>query len=134
MRMYAPRTLEKLLQARADERKKRREQDEAQRRAEEGLEADTEQTAEAAPDEAPIELGDETWQQRLDGVKMNTTRQALVYGASRHVDAGGWSPILKGAVNALSVMLNTPQIVESFPAIADANKVGRFHDGLVELN
>ncbi len=120
LRLYAPRALEVLIKQRAEKRKAAR-----------PPKPDDDKQAQRDIDDR-IDLGNETWNDRLQGVRGAMLRQALTSAASKHVENAGWQPMIAGALEALLVLCDTPQVVESFPAFADQAKVDAFRAALLE--
>ncbi len=107
LRLYAPETLKKLYTARAQR-----------------LEKD---------DTEPPQFDDETWEQRLDGVRLTMFWQSLVHAAHKHVESSGYNPLLRGAVDALDTLTRTPSLELTFDGLADAENVRLFRRGLDEI-
>ncbi|MBI1338577.1 MAG: PDZ domain-containing protein [Phycisphaera sp.] len=136
LRLYAPKALEAMLKDRARARLANLEKDKAEQAHADkpgGDPAPDKDKAQAGDDpNQPIErkdpvdlidLGDETWKQRLEGVEVEMLKEGLLTAGSRHVDNRGYKPLMVGMIDALGVLIDTPQIVESFPTMADAGKV-----------
>ncbi len=102
LQLYAPQELEKLYQKYADRR----------------------------DDQKPLRVEPEAWQRKLEQVSLSMLRQALAQAARKHIDAGGYGPLMKGAVADLKVLLNTEALSQTFPGMADRDKLTRFKDEL----
>lgn len=72
----------------------------------------------------------EDWDTRLKGVQRKMLFEALRWSSSRHVDRGGYKPMLLGACDRLRLLTETQGLEKAFPAMADANKVKAFRDHL----
>jgi carboxyl-terminal processing protease len=61
-------------------------------------------------------------------------RQTVLFASRKHVAQQGLTPLLRGAVDALIVMLDTKGLDESFPSFADEGRVKQFRDYLARLS
>ncbi|MCC6683245.1 MAG: S41 family peptidase [Phycisphaeraceae bacterium] len=86
--------------------------------------------AERRDDDQPLRVEPEAWQRKLEQVSLPMLRQALAQAARKHIDAGGYSPLMKGAVANLKIVLNTDALSRTFPGLADRDKLTRFRDEL----
>ncbi len=111
LQLYAPKRLQQLYNERAERR--------------------------ADPDDPEPEITDleiEDWQSRLKGVRDSMLRQTIRYASRKHVAQQGLTPLMRGAVDSLIVMLDTRGLDESFPAFNDGQTVKQFRDYLVRLS
>ncbi|MSQ90673.1 MAG: S41 family peptidase [Phycisphaerales bacterium] len=69
------------------------------------------------------ELFANDWKERLTGITPRLVREGLRQAASEHVTNAGWTPLLLGGLDSVNLLLDTPQIVENFPNLADPVKV-----------
>ena len=122
--LYAPEVLEKLYDARAER-----------------LAAAAKDDGEAANDDAPADneaerepqrpqLEHDSWTQRLQGVNQSMLEQALLWSARKHVDRGGYKPMMLGAVEGLTTLMDTTGVEGTFPGFGDAGKVNTFRQHL----
>ena len=68
------------------------------------------------------------WKQRVDGIKKGMVKRALEMAADSHIDAGGWRPLLRGALNGMRMVATTPALAETFPTLKDAHKINAWLD------
>jgi len=76
------------------------------------------------------EVEREDWSTRLKGVERKMLFEALRWSASRHVDRGGYEPMLMGAFDRLRILTQTQGLEKAFPAMADADTLQAFRDHL----
>ncbi len=107
LQLYAPKRLQELYKQRAEAR---------------GEEEDD--------DETQPELELEDWQTRLKNIKPSMLKQTLRHAGRKHVSQRELAPLVRGALDAMIVMLDTKGMEESFPAFADKDNVARFRDYL----
>ncbi len=107
LQLYAPNRLQELYDQRAERRG----------------EADDDDI-----NEPEVEVED--WRSRLKGVDLYMLHGTLLQTKSKHVARQGLTPMIRGAVDALIVMLDTKGLEESFPAFADPDKIDRFREYL----
>ena len=69
------------------------------------------------------ELFANDWKDRLSGITPRLVREGLRQAASEHVTNAGWTPLLAGGLSSVELLLDTPQLVENFPGLADPVKV-----------
>lgn len=63
------------------------------------------------------------WKEGLNGVSTNLVRSALRFLAEDHMSATGWTPLVRGGLEAVRLLVTTPALAENFPALADPTKV-----------
>ena len=102
LRLYTPETFKKLYEQRAKERI---------------VPGDEEDEQEPPP---PLNLGRETWEQKLEGVTESMLRQTLHWASLKHISSRGFRPLLKGAIDAILTLLNTQGLNETFPSLRTA--------------
>jgi carboxyl-terminal processing protease len=110
LQMYAPKLLDKLY----DKRAKRNGEDVAEE------------------DDDPVELED--WQSRLKGIQIQMLRQTLNFAKRKHIDRQGYTPMIRGAVDAMALLLDTNGLDESFPSLENKTNVKLFRDYLARLS
>ena len=69
------------------------------------------------------ELFADDWKERLRGITPKLVLMALRQAASEHVTNAGWAPLIDGGLDAVELMLDTPQLVENFKGLGDPEKV-----------
>ncbi|MEM7627638.1 MAG: S41 family peptidase [Planctomycetota bacterium] len=75
---------------------------------------------------------DETWQTRLNGINAEMLRESIQTASERHIDHDGYPQLLSGAIEPLLILLDTPSLAETFPGLADADRVAAFRASLEE--
>lgn len=65
----------------------------------------------------PINLGDATWQQRLERIDNGMLFAALRAAQQRHINRRGYRPLLRGALEALVTLMNTRGLDAVFPSL-----------------
>jgi len=85
-----------------------------------------------------VNLGDEPWQQRLEGIKTRILRKMLRKTANSQVDladknVNGYEQLLTGAINALLVMIDNQALADTFESLKDPGKVNEFRGRLEDL-
>jgi carboxyl-terminal processing protease len=130
--LYAPEVLEALYEARAERLAAVAAQADAEN---DDADVDADADADEADDVAdPLEerpqVEHEHWSKRLEGVDQPMLEQALLWSARKHVDRDGYTPMMLGAVEGLITLLETQGLDETFPGLADAEKVRTFRQHL----
>ncbi len=77
----------------------------------------------------------EDWTIKLEGVEVEMLAQVVTQAATRHVDKEGYTPLIRGAAQGLSVMIQTQGIEDIFPGLKDKDKVAALQkklDAVVE--
>ncbi len=83
------------------------------------------------PDAQPQEqIEPDDWTVRLRGVDQKMLDQALLWSARKHVDGGGYKPMVRGAVERLRLFAQTPGLEQTFASMADPVKLKTFTDHL----
>lgn len=133
LRIYTPDRLEVLLKNRAARLKKDREADAA---------LDAAENPETKPDDKQddkkktdakdneVRIDKEPWQDRLKDVEPAMLRQALAQASRRHVSNRGYAGLLRGSLESLNVLLDTPDLGETFPGLKDATRADDFRKEL----
>jgi len=80
----------------------------------------------------PVELED--WQSRLKGIKIQMLRQTLSVASRRHIDMQGYTPMIRGAVDAMIIICDTKGLEESFPSFENQTNLKLFRDYLARLS
>ncbi|MCH7797309.1 MAG: S41 family peptidase [Planctomycetes bacterium] len=70
------------------------------------------------------------WQQRVDGINHRMVKKAIETAAENHIEAGGWRPLLRGALNGMRMVATTPALGETFEGLKDQRKVNAWLDFL----
>ncbi len=84
--------------------------------------------------DSTVKLETEDWQSRLQGVRLSMLRQTIHYAARKHVSKQGFTPLIRGAVDALIVMLDTKGLEESFPTFNNEADAAHFREYLARLS
>jgi len=126
--LYAPQVLESLYEARAKRLAAEAAQDADADPDDEAGEDDAEGVADPLAERPQIEH--EHWSKRLEGVDQPMLEQALLWSARKHVDRGGYTPMMLGAVEGLITLLETEGLEQTFPGLADAEKLRTFRQHL----
>ncbi len=110
LRMYAPRELERMIRERAKKQAKK--------------------------DEPEFQLGEETWQQTLEGVERRMLVESLAAAAERHVDHAGHGPLLRGGIEGVLALLEMPQLAATpgFESLGQPDKVAACREALKGLS
>ncbi|MCC7407287.1 MAG: S41 family peptidase [Phycisphaeraceae bacterium] len=117
LRMYAPQKLSELYQLRIKRQ--------AEQAKEDGQDEDEK-------NDPPV-FGEETWQQTLEGVEVPMFWTTLLLAAQKHISGQGYGPLLDGSFEALEVLSRTKGLEQTFPSLADDQRLGAFQIGLAEL-
>ena len=72
----------------------------------------------------PATLAD--WKDRLNDIQHTMVLSALDRAADDHIEGRGWRPLLDGALEALRLLATTKALSETFPALADKQRVDRW--------
>ncbi|MCE9589900.1 MAG: S41 family peptidase [Planctomycetes bacterium] len=133
LRIYAPDHLETLLKKRAARLKK-------DRAADALIEKDKDEEAKpAAPsklkkkldrDEQDVHVDKEPWQERLKDVDPTMLRTTLAQASRKHLTNRGYAGLLRGALDSLTVLIDSPEVAESFPGLKDPKRVQGFRDAI----
>lgn len=86
----------------------------------------------ALDDDTPM-TDPEPWENRLKGVDLVMLEQSVPMILAAHVDSPDGAQVLAGGVKSLIALLNTPQLVEVFPALKNKKQVDRFRSLLSNL-
>ena len=94
------------------------------KRIEANLKAEGKEIPVAAEEEPEFnELFKDEWKERMKGITSKLVLMGLRQAASEHVTNAGWNPLLKGGLDFVELLLQTPQLAENFPGLADPAKV-----------
>lgn len=72
----------------------------------------------------------EDWKVPLEGITERMVRSGMLIGATQHISACGWKPLLDGGLEALEIFASTEQLSENFPGLTDAAKVDGWLDAV----
>lgn len=72
----------------------------------------------------------EDWKVPLNGITERMVRSGMLIGATQHISACGWKPLLDGGLEALEIFASTDQLAENFPGLADEAKVEAWLDAV----
>ena len=72
------------------------------------------------------------WKQRVDGINHKMVKRAIETAADAHIQAEGWRPLLRGALNGVRMMATTPALAETFRSLKDADKFNAWIDFIDE--
>lgn len=81
----------------------------------------------------PPQFDDETWEQRLEGVRLTMFWQSLVHAAHKHVSASGYNALLLGSIDALEAVTAADGLEAAFEGLADKTAVENFRKGLAQI-
>lgn len=84
-------------------------------------------------DAEPPQFDDETWEQRLDGVRLTMFWQSLVHAAHKHVNGPGYNGLLLGSLDALEAVVETSGLEQAFQGLDDPAAVQDFRKGLAQI-
>jgi len=74
----------------------------------------------------------EDWTVRLAGIDRTMMEQSLAHAALRHIDKEGYTALTHGALEGLTLLLETEDLGEVFPGMADDQKLAAFKAGVAE--
>lgn len=72
----------------------------------------------------------EDWKVPLEGITERMVRSGMLIGATQHISACGWKPLLDGGLEALEIFASTEQLSENFPGLAADAKVDGWLDAV----
>ena len=138
LRLYAPTELQKLITQRRDRLAKRAAATQPAPIA--GAPGATTQPAAKTGDkekdkknaELAMDKDKETWAEKLDGVDMTILRAALSQASRMHVASKGLLPLMRGAFDSLTVLLDTKGLEATFPRFKDEKAVAELRAFIVE--
>ncbi|MFW5683084.1 MAG: hypothetical protein ACOC1G_08780, partial [Phycisphaeraceae bacterium] len=110
LQVYAPKRLDELVRQRAE------------RRGEDRF------------DEPLADVEHESWQQRLEGVEVGMLRDAITRAARQHVADTDFASLMRGSIDGLLSMLDTPAVFEEFEGLSDQEDRQRFRGYLQRLS
>jgi len=73
------------------------------------------------------------WQTKLARIDTSMLGQVITIAARRHVDKEGYTQLVRGAAEGLSIMIQTEGIEQEFPGLADEGKRQAMQDKLEEI-
>lgn len=72
----------------------------------------------------------EDWREEIEGVDYRMVKQALRLAAQEHIEGEGWLPLILGGLDAVNILATTPDLAETFPALAEPDKVNAWVEGI----
>ncbi len=84
-------------------------------------------------DPDPITFDDESWQQRFQGVKLTMLWETLVRADRRHVSNTGYRALLRGAIEAVLILVDTDGLADTFASLDDPIKRNAFRNELIAI-
>ena len=84
-------------------------------------------------EDQPVIVDRETWREKLKGIEQSMLLQTLHHTALKHVSDCGFRPLLVGAINAITILLDTPGLEDTFASLDDDQKVREFREDLLAL-
>lgn len=95
-----------------------------------------EQRSQRRDTEVPFtfKAGSETWEDRLQGVKLSMLRQTLAQISRRHVNDVGYAQLLDSSMDAMTVLAETIGLEQIFPALKDPHRRAKFSEGIASLH
>jgi len=81
----------------------------------------------------PIMDDQTTWQQRLEGVRSSMMYETYRHVVDNHVDSVGYKQLLLGAIDRLSIMVQTRGMETAFATLGDKEIVERFTRRLTDI-
>ena len=75
---------------------------------------------------APIHFGEDGWDKQLTGITRPMLTDALREAEQRHISDTGYNALLSGAIEALLILINTPDTADTFASLADDHVVTPF--------
>ena len=79
----------------------------------------------------PINLGDDTWDQRLAGITRPMLISALEEASKSHVESVEFKQLLRGTIDALLILINTHGLEQAFATLNDQEAVAAFRGYLI---
>ena len=76
---------------------------------------------------------DEPWQTRLNGIDADMLRESIQTATQRHIDHEGYAKLLRGAIEPLMILIDTPSLAATFPGLADAEAVEDFRAAMLRI-
>ena len=110
LQVYAPKRLDALVQQRAERR---------------GDDRFNEQLA---------EVEHQSWRQRLEGVEVGMLRDAVTRSARQHVGETGFTSLMRGSIDGLLSMTETPAVFDEFEGLGNVEDRQRFRGYLQRLS
>lgn len=104
MRLYSPKALMALYQARLDRRND--------------------------PKEEPPPAINDDWQRRLQGVRLAMLQDALKEAAHHHVSDSSYTKLIRGGLDALVLLTESESLKDTFPSLGVRTQVERFRQRL----
>ncbi len=95
------------------------------------------EAAQRRGDKQPVDVvvdGADDWHQQLEGISLQMLYEAIANAAENHVDNPGYNRVMIGALNGLGVMLQTRNLEQAFPSLADARQRERLVGSLAVMS
>lgn len=73
------------------------------------------------------------WQERLKQVKLAMLQQTMQQAVAQHVNRPSYNQLVDGALDAMMIFVDTPNLAVTFPSVGDADARNRFRDFMVAL-
>jgi carboxyl-terminal processing protease len=81
----------------------------------------------------PSTISEEGWDVMVEGVTLRMYEDALGQAATYHISQTGYKPLMNGAIDGMLHFTGNKALGETFPALKDANEVGKFRMRMIEL-
>jgi carboxyl-terminal processing protease len=75
----------------------------------------------------------EDWREGVDGVDYRMVKSALKLAADEHIEGEGWMPLIRGGLNAVTILATTPDLIETFPSLGEPTKVASWVEGVERI-
>ena len=73
------------------------------------------------------------WRDEVSGVRVEMLRSILDTAAREHINSAGWEPLLKGGIDALRTLAQTPMIDDTLEGLSSEEAVEEWVDGLDQI-
>ncbi len=81
----------------------------------------------------PLHFDDESWEQKLSGIRLSMLRQTLAQAARRHVGDQGYDPLVRGAIENIITLIDTRGLEQTFASLENAKLRDKFRSRIIEL-
>jgi len=75
-------------------------------------------------------VGLDDWREQSSGISQPMLLKALRTAASEHISNEGWKPLLVGGLESMRIFATTTELAESFPNLADPERVKGWTDAI----
>ncbi len=75
----------------------------------------------------------EDWREEIEGIDYRMVKTALNLAADEHIEGAGWMPLIRGGLDAVTILATTPDLAETFPSLADPAKVSAWVEGVERI-